>query len=149
MIVNTSTGKDLFGPGWNARSRVQEYGGGAAIVYGGVVYFSNFGDLKVYAVDAEKGGEPVAVTPGTFGIILSRFLSLLTICGGDSWLRREQKPPIRRFHRIPHYPSPLHRDLRRPHTSVSIRCRNISCPDQHLDENGFAVTLWSGLLRFA
>ena len=43
---------------------MEEYGGGAAIAYGGVVYFSNFGDLKVYAVDVEKGGEPVAVTPG-------------------------------------------------------------------------------------
>ena len=64
VIVDTSKGKDIFGPGWNARSRVQEYGGGAAIAYGGVVYFSNFGDLKVYAVDTGKGGEPVAVTPG-------------------------------------------------------------------------------------
>jgi len=64
VIVNTSECKDLFGPGWNARSRVQEYGGGAAIAYGGVVYFSNFRDLKVYAVDVGKGGGPVAVTPG-------------------------------------------------------------------------------------
>ena len=45
---------------------MQEYGGGAAIAYGGVVYFSNFGDLKVYAVDMKKGSEPVAVTPGGF-----------------------------------------------------------------------------------
>ena len=65
VIVNTSEGKDLFGPGWNARSRVQEYGGGAAIAYGGMVYFSNLRDLRVYAVDVEKGGEPVAVTPGS------------------------------------------------------------------------------------
>ena len=43
---------------------MEEYGGGAAIAYGGMVYFSNFGDLKVYVVDVEKGGEPVAVTPG-------------------------------------------------------------------------------------
>lgn len=65
MIVDTRKGKDIFGPGWNARSRVEEYGGGAAVAYGGVVYFSNFGDLKVYSVDAgsEKWGEPVAVTP--------------------------------------------------------------------------------------
>jgi len=65
VIVNTSEGKDLFGLEWNARSRVQEYGGGAAIAYGGVVYFSNFVDLKVYAVDVGKGGDPVAVIPGT------------------------------------------------------------------------------------
>jgi len=46
--ANTSEGKDLFGPRWNARYCVEEYGGGAAIAYGGVVYFSGFGNLKVY-----------------------------------------------------------------------------------------------------
>ena len=66
MIVNTSGGKDLFGPGWNVTSRVPEYDGGAVIACGGVVYFSNFGDLKAYAVDVKKGGEPVGVTPGRF-----------------------------------------------------------------------------------
>ncbi|KAF9644622.1 alpha/beta-hydrolase [Thelephora ganbajun] len=63
VVVDTNEGKDIFGPAWNARSRVQEYGGGAAIAYGGVVYFSDFSDLKVYAVDVEKGGEPIVVTP--------------------------------------------------------------------------------------
>ena len=74
MIVDTSKGKDIFGPEWNARSRVEEYGGGAAIAYGGVVFFSNFKDLRVYAVDAGKGGEPVAVTPGSSGLHPSGFV---------------------------------------------------------------------------
>lgn len=74
MIVNTSEGKDIFGPSWNARSRVEEYGGGAAIAYGGVVYFSNFSDLMVYAVDVDKGGEPFAVAPGRFQRSLFRLL---------------------------------------------------------------------------
>ena len=67
VIVDTRKEKDIFGPGWNARSRVEEYGGGAAIAYGGVVYFSSFTDLRVYSADvsSEKGAEPVAVTPGT------------------------------------------------------------------------------------
>lgn len=66
MIVDTSKGKDVFGPEWNARSRVEEYGGGAAIADRGVVYFSNFRDSRVYKVDVGKEGEPVAVTPGIF-----------------------------------------------------------------------------------
>lgn len=73
MIVDTSKGKDVFGPGWNARSRVEEYGGGAAIAYGGVVYFSNFGDLKVYKVDVGKESEPVAVTSGVISLGFLRF----------------------------------------------------------------------------
>ena len=43
-----------------------EYGGGAATAYGGFVYFSNFGDFRVYKLDAANGGDPVAVTPGNF-----------------------------------------------------------------------------------
>ena len=66
VIVDTSKGKDVFGPGWNARSRVEEYGGGAATAYGGVIYFSNFADLRVYKVDVGKKSEPVAITPGIF-----------------------------------------------------------------------------------
>lgn len=60
---------------------MEEYGGGAAIAYGGVVYFSNFKDSRVYSVvaDSEKGGEPVAVTPGKWYIQPLRFPSLLTI----------------------------------------------------------------------
>ncbi|EJD00642.1 alpha/beta-hydrolase [Fomitiporia mediterranea MF3/22] len=48
VIVETTTKKDIFGKGWNSRTGVQEYGGASAIVYGGVVYFSNFGDGRVY-----------------------------------------------------------------------------------------------------
>ena len=66
VIVDTSKGKDIFGPGWSARSCVEESGGGAAIAYGGIVYFSNFGDLKVYKVDVGKEDGPVAVIPGIF-----------------------------------------------------------------------------------
>jgi dipeptidyl aminopeptidase/acylaminoacyl peptidase len=47
--------------GFDARSRVHEYGGGAAWRHGEAVFFSNFGDGRVYRVDG--GGEPRAVTP--------------------------------------------------------------------------------------
>jgi len=109
VIVDTRNGKDIFGPGWNARSRVEEYGGGAAIAYGGVVYFSNFGDLKVYAVDVEKGGEPVVVIPGNSW---TSFTSVSFVIDDPAWwgkppgIYRKQKPPIRRFHRVTYPPSP-------------------------------------------
>jgi dipeptidyl aminopeptidase/acylaminoacyl peptidase len=48
--------------GFNVRTRVHEYGGGAALVAGGTVYFSNFADQRLYRQDA--GGEPVPITPG-------------------------------------------------------------------------------------
>jgi dipeptidyl aminopeptidase/acylaminoacyl peptidase len=39
---------DLTPPGFNARTRVHEYGGGAVLIRDGVVYFSNFDDQKLY-----------------------------------------------------------------------------------------------------
>ncbi|KAH8113185.1 alpha/beta-hydrolase [Phellopilus nigrolimitatus] len=61
VVVETASGKDVFGSEWNARSGVHEYGGASATVYAGVVYFSNFADGRVYSV--EKGGPPVPITP--------------------------------------------------------------------------------------
>jgi dipeptidyl aminopeptidase/acylaminoacyl peptidase len=48
--------EELTPPGFNVRTRVHEYGGGAYIVGGGKVYFSNFSDQRVY-------GEKGPVTP--------------------------------------------------------------------------------------
>ncbi len=46
---------------FNARTRVHEYGGGAWIADGGVVWFSNFDDQRIYRQEA--GGAPQAITP--------------------------------------------------------------------------------------
>jgi hypothetical protein len=58
-----SDGQDAF----NVRTRVHEYGGGAYLVSGGVVYFCNDGDQRLYR--QEPGGLPVAITaaPGNPG----------------------------------------------------------------------------------
>lgn len=62
VVVSTADGRDVFGDEPNARTGVQEYGGGAALVHDGVVYFSKFSDGRVYKV--KPGGVPEPVTPG-------------------------------------------------------------------------------------
>ena len=51
---------DVTPAGFNARSRVHEYGGAAMTVHGGDVYFSNFTDQRLYL--QSKGGAPVPLT---------------------------------------------------------------------------------------
>jgi dipeptidyl aminopeptidase/acylaminoacyl peptidase len=51
--------------GFNVRSTVHEYGGGAYLVHRGTVFFSNFADQRLYR--HEVGAEPEAITPDTGG----------------------------------------------------------------------------------
>ena len=53
---------DVVPAGFNVRSRVHEYGGGAYVVDEGVVYFSNFADQRIYAIGRDAGA-PTAITP--------------------------------------------------------------------------------------
>jgi len=52
---------DVTPPGFNARTRVHEYGGGAYWVSEGVVYFANFDDQILYR--QTPGAAPVPLTP--------------------------------------------------------------------------------------
>ncbi len=55
---------DVVPEGFNVRSRVHEYGGGAYIVDRGNVYFSNFSDQRIYHVAAnDHAGKPLPITP--------------------------------------------------------------------------------------
>lgn len=49
------------GAAFNVRTRVHEYGGGAYLVTGGVVYFCNDADQRIYR--QEPSAAPVAITP--------------------------------------------------------------------------------------
>jgi dipeptidyl aminopeptidase/acylaminoacyl peptidase len=53
--------EDAIPSGFNARTRVHEYGGGAYNVRDGVLIFSNFYDTRLYRIDGN--GEPRAITP--------------------------------------------------------------------------------------
>ena len=57
------TTRDVTPGGFNTRSRVHEYGGGAYLADGRHVYFVNFSDQRVYALDLEDGGAPTPLTP--------------------------------------------------------------------------------------
>ena len=51
---------DVTPPGFNVRTRVHEYGGGAYTVDDGTIYFSNFADQRIYR--QQPGKAPVAIT---------------------------------------------------------------------------------------
>lgn len=55
------TTQDVTPKGYNVRSRVHEYGGGAFTIRDGVIYFSNFADGRIYR--QTRDGEPEALTP--------------------------------------------------------------------------------------
>jgi dipeptidyl aminopeptidase/acylaminoacyl peptidase len=63
-VVEWTNGQlvDVVPAGFNARTRVHEYGGGAVWTRGDAVFFSEFGDSRVYRQD-RPGGAPAAVTP--------------------------------------------------------------------------------------
>lgn len=63
VIVRLAGGETavLTPPGFNARSRVHEYGGGEFTVFRGVVYFTNFADQRLYR--QAPGQEPEPLTP--------------------------------------------------------------------------------------
>jgi dipeptidyl aminopeptidase/acylaminoacyl peptidase len=56
---------DCVPPGFNVRTSVHEYGGGAYCIYGGTAFVSNFDDQRLYRVD--PGAAPVPITPAIEG----------------------------------------------------------------------------------
>jgi dipeptidyl aminopeptidase/acylaminoacyl peptidase len=50
---------DVTPPGFNARTTVHEYGGGAYVVESGTVYFSNFADQRLYRQDRDTAPRPI------------------------------------------------------------------------------------------
>ena len=60
-IVVVHDGVDVTPDGFNVRTAVHEYGGGAWWTHGTTVFFTNWADQRVYRQD--RGSEPVAITP--------------------------------------------------------------------------------------
>ena len=79
---------DVTPPGFYVRTRVHEYGGGAFAVSGGVVYFSNFADQRLYRQD--PGEDPRPLTPDID----------LRYADGDVDPRRERMVCVREDHTV-------------------------------------------------
>ncbi len=54
---------DLLPEGFNARTRVHEYGGGAWLVDGGWLSFANWTDQRLYRMPVDGGAGPEPITP--------------------------------------------------------------------------------------
>jgi dipeptidyl aminopeptidase/acylaminoacyl peptidase len=54
VLLSNQTQNEVFAKDFNARTRVHEYGGAAAIAYNGTVYSSNFADFLVYSANDGK-----------------------------------------------------------------------------------------------
>ncbi|MEJ7585327.1 MAG: hypothetical protein WKF43_14880 [Acidimicrobiales bacterium] len=66
LVRRTADGErhDVLPEGWNARTQVHEYGGGAWTVHRGTVFFSRWSDQRLYALDAAAGATvPRPITP--------------------------------------------------------------------------------------
>jgi dipeptidyl aminopeptidase/acylaminoacyl peptidase len=61
-IVVVHDGTDVVPEGFNVRTAVHEYGGGAWWMHGSTLFFANWADQRVYRVDRTQG-QPVAITP--------------------------------------------------------------------------------------
>ncbi len=64
VLVKKDRG-DVTPAPFNVRTRVHEYGGGAALVHQGAVWFSHFADQRLYRL--EPGGTPQPLTPEAAG----------------------------------------------------------------------------------
>ena len=65
VVRRTPDGRiaDVNPPPFNARTRAHEYGGGAYTVAGGIVYFSNYDDQRLYRAGAAGSEPPQPLTP--------------------------------------------------------------------------------------
>jgi dipeptidyl aminopeptidase/acylaminoacyl peptidase len=64
IVRRTSDGAiaDVTPPGFNARTTVHEYGGGAYLVDRGTIYFSNFADQRLYRQSPGQAPQPITAT---------------------------------------------------------------------------------------
>ncbi len=87
------TRSDVTPGSFNARTRVHEYGGGAFLVDGDTVYFSNFADQRLYRQDPQS--DPTPITPEgklrfADGVIDHKRRRIVSVCEDHSLT--ESKP---------------------------------------------------------
>lgn len=87
VIVNTCAKKDVLPSPYSAKDSVHDYGGAPAIVYDGIIYFSNdSGDVSkpdnsIYAINLKENPVVVRrVTPGTNALTFHPLHACSTLC---------------------------------------------------------------------
>jgi dipeptidyl aminopeptidase/acylaminoacyl peptidase len=83
---------DITPSPFNVRTQVNEYGGGAFVIYAGTVYFANFPDQRIYCHD--PGGRPQPITPEgklryADGIVDNQHGRLICVCEDHTVTERE------------------------------------------------------------
>lgn len=78
---------DVLPAGWNARTRVHEYGGLSYAVADGVLVFAEFTDQRLYCLDPGSG-DPQPLTPELEQESALRYADLLVV-GTEVWCVRE------------------------------------------------------------
>src|SRR5579863_8620714 len=68
----------------NVRTRVHEYGGGAVTVHGGVAYFSNFADQRLYRL--VPGDAPQPLTPAPDESVRYRYADGVVDAARNRWI---------------------------------------------------------------
>jgi dipeptidyl aminopeptidase/acylaminoacyl peptidase len=81
--VLVRNGQDVTPPGFNVRTRVHEYGGGAYAVHQGQVWFANFADQRLY-----RGDTPITPDDG------SRFADLQLTPDGRTLIAVRQREDV-------------------------------------------------------
>jgi dipeptidyl aminopeptidase/acylaminoacyl peptidase len=77
---------DVLPVGWNARTRVHEYGGRPWTVAAGALVFASFTDQRLWRL--VPGGEPTPLTPEPVEPAGARYADLLVV-GAEVWCVRE------------------------------------------------------------
>lgn len=100
-------GEDVLPPGFDARTRVHEYGGGAWTVEDGTVVLANLADQRLYRLDP-GAREPVALTPEPVARAGLRYGDLSVVAPGTwgdaGWVlavRESHEPEVLETHGEP------------------------------------------------
>jgi len=94
--------QDVVPATFGVRTKVHEYGGGAFVVRGDTVFFSNFADQRLYR-HTPGAGEPVPITPETGGA--HRYADGRLTADGRWWIG------VRERHEGPNVPADVHNEL--------------------------------------
>ena len=90
VVMRASPGaesEDVTPAGFNVRTMVHEYGGGAYCMHDGVVFFSNFDDQRLYRQD--PGAAPVPITAETEG--RHRYADGRVTADGTLWIGARER----------------------------------------------------------